>query len=359
MLPLSFIAGFLGGLSFDALGIPLPYLLGSLCACALLSLKGWCAPLPKPGLRLGQLTIGLALGLYFTAHVLDALANIMGWVIVSGALSALLSLAGAAFIQRRTGLDANTCFFATVIGGASNMANQAAEAGGRGDLVALAHTIRVSLVVSIAPFLALWFSDLGYTTPSALGFESHKLNLLMNGLLVLAGLISAFASQQLRLPNPWVLGPILAGGLFAVYVQEGQLDTLLLIVGQVFLGWNLGQRFSAKAIKDAPVLSLNVVVLTFCYGLAGLAMALLAQWGAGLNWASAFVATTPGGIAEMALTAKLLGLDSPAVTAFHVVRLVIVVATSHYLIRLCLQRGWLIPTPYNPEKNGEQPHTQP
>jgi uncharacterized membrane protein AbrB (regulator of aidB expression) len=79
MLPISFVAGFLGGLSFDALGIPLPYLLGSLCACALLSLKGWCAPLPKPGLRLGQLTIGLALGLYFTAHVLDALANIMGW----------------------------------------------------------------------------------------------------------------------------------------------------------------------------------------------------------------------------------------------------------------------------------------
>jgi len=79
---------------------------------------------------------------------------------------------------------------------------------------------------------------------------------------------------------------------------------------------------------------------------------LLAQWGAGLNWASAFVATTPGGTAEMALTAKLLGMDSPAVTAFHVVRLVIVVVTSHYLIRLCLQRGWLISNLNNTEKNG-------
>ena len=174
----------------------------------------------------------------------------------------------------------------------------------------------------------------------------------MTGLLVLAGLISAFAAQWLRLPNPWVLGPILAGALFAVYVQEGQLNTLLLIVGQVFLGWNLGQRFSVTAIEDAPVLSLTIVVLTFCYGLVGLAMALLAQWGAGLNWASAFVATTPGGIAEMALTAKLLGMDSPAVTAFHVVRLVIVVVTSHYLIRLCLQRGWLNSNLNNTEKNG-------
>ena len=343
MVPISFGAGVLGGLSFDALGIPLPYLLGSLCACALLSLKDWCAPLPKPGLRLGQLTIGLALGLYFTANVLNTLVNIMGWVLVSGLLSALLSLAGAVFIQRRTALDANTSFFAAVIGGASDMANQAAQAGGRGDLVALAHTIRVSMVVGIAPFLALWFSNSGYAGSGSHGLESYGLSLPMTGLLVLGGLISAFAAQRLRLPNPWVLGPILAGALFAVHVQEGRLNTLLLIVGQVFLGWNLGQRFSIKAIKDAPVLSLNVVLLTLVYGLVGLAMALLAQWGAGLNWASAFVATTPGGIAEMALTAKLLGLDSPAVTAFHVVRLVLVVTTSHFLIRLCLQKGWLLP----------------
>jgi len=352
MVPISFGAGVLGGLIFDALGIPLPYLLGSLSACALLGLKDWCAPLPKPGLRLGQLTIGLALGLYFTANVLSTLVNIMGWVLVSGLLSALLSLAGAVFVQRRTRLDANTSFFAAVIGGASDMANQAAQAGGRGDLVALAHTIRVSLVVGIAPFLALWFSNSGDAVTGSPVLESHGFRLPMTGLLVLAGLTSAFAAQRLRLPNPWVLGPILAGGLFAVYVQEGQLNTLLLIVGQVFLGWNLGQRFSIKAIKDAPVLSLTIVVLTFSYGLVGLAMALLAQWGAGLNWASAFVATTPGGTAEMALTAKLLGMDSPAVTAFHVVRLVIVVVTSHYLIRLCLQRGWLISNLNNTEKNG-------
>jgi len=34
------------------------------------------------------------------------------------------------------------------------------------------------------------------------------------------------------------------------------------------------------------------------------------------------------------------------------VRLVIVVVTSHYLIRLCLQRGWLISNLNNTEKNG-------
>ena len=119
MVPISFGAGFLGGLGFDALGIPLPYLLGSLCACA------------------------------------------------------LLSLVGAVFVQHRTGLDANTSFFAAVIGGASDMAHQAAQAGGRGDLVALAHTIRVSLVVGITPFLALWFSNSGDAVTGSPGLESN------------------------------------------------------------------------------------------------------------------------------------------------------------------------------------------
>jgi membrane AbrB-like protein len=356
MVPVSLGAGLSGGIAFNSIGIPLPYLLGSLCACALLSLNGWCAQLPRLGLRFGQMTIGLALGLYFTADVIGALVGILGWILFSGVLSLLLSFAGALFLQHRTGLDANTCFFSAVIGGASDMANQAAHAGGRGDLVALAHTIRVSMVVSIAPFLAITFSEFGLNRSNSLAIlTTHSLDATANLQLLLAGITTALLAQRVRLPNPWVLGPILAGGFFALMIQEGQLSSLLLNLGQVLLGWNLGQRFSMSAIQQAPILSLNVAFLTLAYGLLGLGMALLAHWGAGLGWASSFIATTPGGIAEMALTAKLLGLESPAVTAFHVVRLVIVVISSQYLISLCLKQGWLVHNPKEIGKNGEQP----
>lgn len=353
MVPVSLGAGLAGGLLFDSIGTPLPYLLGSLCACALLSLNGWCAQLPKPGLRLGQITIGLALGLYFTADVVEALGGILPWIVFSGLLSALLGLTGALFLQRRTALDANTCFFSAVIGGASDMANQAAQAGGRGDLVALAHTIRVSIVVSIAPFLAITFSEFSLQTLGASSApRSISLDPGTTGLLLLAGVAVALVAQRHRLPNPWVLGPILAGGLFAFAIREGQLNSPLLILGQILLGWNLGQQFSTKAIQDAPILSVNVVLLTLAYGLVGLGMAMLAHWGAGLGWASSFIATTPGGIAEMALTAKLLGLESPAVTAFHVVRLIIIVTSSHFLIRLCLRKGLLVHDPKDAHSNG-------
>jgi membrane AbrB-like protein len=354
MVTLTLIAGLAGGYAFEALRAPLPYLLGSLTACGLLSINNLCAPLPKPGLRAGQISIGLALGLYFTASVVDALGGIMGWVLLSAALSTLLGLAGALFLQRRTGLDAQTSYFAAVIGAASDMANQAALAGGRGDLVAIAHTIRVSIVVGTAPFLASYFAS---SSPSVTwtATEDQILSWPITAGLLMASMGSAWLTQRLRFPSPWVLGPIVAGGIFASFVQEGRLDTIILIGGQVFIGWNLGQRFSTKAIREAPVLSVNVFFLTLAYSVLGLGMAGLAQGGAGLDWASGFVATTPGGIAEMALTAKVLGLDSPAVTAFHVVRLIVVVVSSHYLISLCLKKGWLVDNPKETRKNGEQP----
>jgi uncharacterized membrane protein AbrB (regulator of aidB expression) len=46
---------------------------------------------------------------------------------------------------------------------------------------------------------------------------------------------------------------------------------------------------------------------------------------AGINPGVAVLATSPGGIAEMALTARVLHLGVPIVTAFHVTRMVVVV----------------------------------
>jgi uncharacterized membrane protein AbrB (regulator of aidB expression) len=47
-------------------------------------------------------------------------------------------------------------------------------------------------------------------------------------------------------------------------------------------------------------------------------------WGTGLHPATLILGTSPGGIAEMAITAKVLQLGVPVVTAFQVCRLVAV-----------------------------------
>jgi uncharacterized membrane protein AbrB (regulator of aidB expression) len=76
----------------------------------------------------------------------------------------------------------------------------------------------------------------------------------------------------------------------------------------------------------------TVAMIVLCTGVA----ALLA-WMTGLHWATMILGTSPGGIAEMAITAKVLQLGVPVVTAFQVCRLVSVLVLIEPLYRW----GWL------------------
>jgi len=86
----------------------------------------------------------------------------------------------------------------------------------------------------------------------------------------------------------------------------------------------LGVRFSRAFLHAAPRWLASVALgtlgmIVLCSGFAWL----LAK-ATGLPWATLILGTSPGGIAEMAITAKVLQLGVPVVTAFQVCRLVAV-----------------------------------
>ena len=78
----------------------------------------------------------------------------------------------------------------------------------------------------------------------------------------------------------------------------------------------------------------TVVMLALCAGFA-----LLLAWGTGLHPATMILGTAPGGIAEMSITAQVLQLGVPVVTAFQVCRLVAV------LLIVGPMYGWLYRRP--------------
>jgi uncharacterized membrane protein AbrB (regulator of aidB expression) len=79
--------------------------------------------------------------------------------------------------------------------------------------------------------------------------------------------------------------------------------------------------------------------------LTGMGLTALAAWAlsgvAGIAPATLVLATAPGGIAEMSLTAKTLQLGVPVVTAFHVIRMVAILTLTPRIYRLISTwRGW-------------------
>jgi hypothetical protein len=103
---------------------------------------------------------------------------------------------------------------------------------------------------------------------------------------------------------------------------------------QVLLGCNLGSRFERAFVRDAP----RFVLVVLASIVAGIGISALfaggLAWSSGLPLATMVLATAPGGIAEMCITAKVLQLGVPLVTAAHVTRVIILVTTTGPLFRL-------------------------
>jgi membrane AbrB-like protein len=93
---------------------------------------------------------------------------------------------------------------------------------------------------------------------------------------------------------------------------------------QLVIGVSLGVRFQREFVHTASrwlasAASGTVVMMALSVGFG-----LLLAWATGLHPATLILGTSPGGIAEMAITAKVLQLGVPVVTAFQVCRLVAV-----------------------------------
>jgi membrane AbrB-like protein len=287
----------------------------------------------------GQWAIGTALGLYFTPAVVKVLVSYIGYIAAGVAFALLLGAVCAWLLHKLSGVDRTTAFFAMAVGGASEMASQGERHGAQVDRVAASHSLRIMMVVILIPFL-FKFADvhgLDVFIPGARAVH-------YGGLLALIVLTSAGALlfKRLNSPNSWVLGPMaVAIALTASGINLSALPEWMVHLGQLFIGISLGTRFTPEFLHTAPRYLASVALCT----LAALAIAASFAFGlasvSGIHPATAILATSPGGIAEMSLTAKTLQLGVPIVTAFHVTRLASLVMMIGPLFRLgqYLQRG--------------------
>ena len=145
--------------------------------------------------------------------------------------------------------------------------------------------------------------------------------------------------RQAGVPNPWVLGALAATA--ALSASGAPLSALPREAGQaaqLFIGVALGTRFSPEFLRAAPRWLASVAAGTLGMIAASAVVAAGLAWLSGLHPATVLLGMSPGGIAEMCLTAQALQLGVPVVTAFHVTRYVAVVTLTIPLYRWELRR---------------------
>ncbi len=321
-----------GGAVCAALNTPLPWMTGSLVTMAALKFAGANVAAPRGGRQVGQVLIATALGLYFTPAVAREVLGRWELLIAAAAFATLLAYLGAWMISRFSDTDRTTALFASVPGGATEMMHLGERFGAKPDRIAVAQSLRILMVVILVPAVMTWSGAHGAEDYVAvtMPFDAGGLGLLL-ACVAVGGLALWFVGS----PNPFMLGPLaIAIGLTASGVQWSSVPTPLVNAAQVLLGCNLGSRFEREFVRGAPRFVLVVAAsIVAAIAVSALFAAALAWWG-GLPVATMVLATAPGGIAEMCITAKVLQLGVPIVTAAHVARVIILVTTTGPLFRL-------------------------
>src|SRR4030095_9619445 len=184
---------------------PLPWIIGPLVAGAQSRSAGIDCRAPLGGRQSGQWIVGTALGLYFTPDVAQLVLRI-GWALLLAALFALaLGYFCGYLLARIGGIDRTTAVFASVPGGAAEMAVLGERYGARVDQVAAAQSLRIMLVVIAIPwiFAALQLHGADAFRPGAIEVRATGLVALLASTLA-AGLLL----QRLGVPNAFVLGAL-------------------------------------------------------------------------------------------------------------------------------------------------------
>jgi membrane AbrB-like protein len=308
---------------------PIPWMIGPMVAVAALNLLGMRMDSPPYARQAGQVILGSAISLYFTPPVVAALAGNLPAILAATVSVFVVGIFGALTLSRASGVDGKSTFFASIPGGAMAMAVLADRYGAEIAPVAVAHSLRVAVVVIAIPFGLTYGGiplEVGAYRPTV------PLDYSILALWLLVGAVLGEVSERFHLQNGCLLTPIFFGAALTMGgVQLSAVPRGLTELAQLLFGLVLGARyeraFFARYKLFIPFALLNSVVILVASAVAGAALA----WIFGLPVATMIIATSPGGLAEMTILAQALHISVPLVVAFHFFRVVVVNMGTQYI----------------------------
>ncbi|ETX14605.1 aminopeptidase [Roseivivax halodurans JCM 10272] len=321
-----------GGVLAAFLGLPMPWLLGSLAGTALSVaalqesvLDGYGFP---NDLRAGCVAlIGVMIGTQVSPDLFRELSA-LPLTLCALVIFVVLAHAGNTAIFRRIGgMDRATAFYSGTPGGLMESIALGEGAGADIRILTMQQFLRIILVVTAIPTaLSVWT---GETVGSAAGVApggSSPVGPLDLVFIILAALAGLQIAQRIRLPAAQIVGPLL---LSAALTLTGRVDLhlpfWLIATAQVVVGVGLGMRFrgvTGRLITRS--IGLSVLSVTYMLALGAILSAIL--WKVtGMEILQLLLSFAPGGVTEMSLIALSLSVNPALVSLHHVLRILLTV----------------------------------
>lgn len=316
------------------LHLPAAPLLGPLIAGITLSLRGAAIRLPRPFFISAQAIIGCMIARALTPSIFGVLAA--NWALVLIILLSTLAISALTgwLLVRYSSLPGATGAWGSSPGGASAMVVMAQEYGADVRLVALMQYLRVLFVVGAAVMVVRFAlgGEAQEMTQDIVWFPPLTFNLPLTLLLTA---VAGWLGLRFRIPSGAMLLPMVAGALAQ---GEGvlllELPEWLLVLAYTALGWTVGLQFNREifmlALKTLPQIIAAIVGLIALCALMALALTHLLP----LDFLTAYLATSPGGLDTVAIIAVGTRADMSFIMAMQTLRLFTILLTGPATARL-------------------------
>ncbi|WP_010142093.1 AbrB family transcriptional regulator [Oceanicola sp. S124] len=336
------LLGYLGGLAAHLIGLPLPYMLGSLFAVALTAglLPGILPEnykFPEGFRSLFIAIIGTTIGAQITWEIVGNLPRMLPSILALTLFVPLTQAVNYQIFRRIGGYDRATAFYAGAPGGLIDSIVSGEAAGADVRILAVQQFLRIIVVVSLLPVgLSLWY---GHPVGSSAGMSMSGGNVGLEHLpeVLGAAVLGLLIFRRLHIPASQLIGPLICSAVLtlsglAVIEAPGWVVSGC----QVIIGTSLGTRFIGvewgRLLRATWLSALSVAVMLAI----GLTLALSVAPLTGQHTDVLVISFAPGGVTEMALVALSLNTNPAVVTMHHLYRIVLTVLCLGFVSK----RGW-------------------
>ena len=336
------VAAYLGGSAAEAQGLPAPHLFASLLIGLLLALSGRVRLVIPPTLYFAaQAIAGVVIGTYFSTDALKAAGNGLVPLLLVTAATLVISIGGGLLLSRTSGLDRPTSTLGLIAGGSAGIVAAANDLGADARQVAFMQYLRLVLVVLSAPLLVRWVlaPSGSYEALGPKEVEAAGSSLTAVALMALAVIAGAWSALRLRIPAGALIGPLVLAALFNAFgwLHGTTPPELPREAAFSIIGLQVGLAFTIIAIREIGKLLPQV----FAYVLGVVVICGLLAWlvaaTTNVSLLNSYLATTPGGINAILVTAFASKANTTLVFAVQTLRLFAMVLIAPALVR------WIAP----------------
>lgn len=323
-------------LILQAIRAPAALLLGPMAAGVVFGLKG--ATVRPPPLMFGaaQALVGCLIAASATAGFWSGVLAHLPIYIALAASTLTVTLAFGWVMAVRGWLPGTTAIWGLAPGASTAMVLMSEAFGGDRRLVAMIQYLRVLMVA----LLAMGLAQLKGAAPGHPPTAWFELGDPVAGLLTLvfAG-VAGWTGKVSRMPAGIFLVPMLAGSVLQA-TGLFRLETPVLVAAFAYtvVGWSIGLGFTREALiysaRMMPRILAALTALLACCGLLAVGVRAVT----GVDWLTAWLATSPGGTDTILIIATSTPVDLPFILGGQLVRFLMVLAIGPTLAQALARR---------------------